>query len=213
MVTVTKDNLDEISRTFEEYAQYNHRDLEQIRRHVLKNLVIKLHAEAKAVAPTRGEIEAKVKSLGWAVRKKGTEKQWGKLALKSVPKMNMSRMKKGEREIEKAYRKQALMDMGRLANMQSYVINKRAARIGFMATAYALAARLLNFNVAAVPSQHAKAAVSDSSSFTVIEATAGGIRDVDSRTGFIAKAIRATVLDMQKYIYDRQLAGRKRLKR
>ncbi len=206
-------NTDELRRTFAEYVQYNRRDLEDLRRKAIQKLTVALYQEARAVAPTREEIGAKVESLGWRVIKRGTPEQWGTLAARLLPKVNMRGMKKAEREAEKARRKAAVAAQDEREKMAAFVIKKRAARIGFMASAYAVAARALGFNSGRVPALHAQGIASDDGRTTTIAATAGGINDVNDRTGFVRKAIEKVIADMRTYIYDRQKNGRERILR
>ena len=207
-------NTEELRRTFNEYVEFNRRDLEFLRKHQLRNLTIALYNEARLVAPTEYHIAAKVKSLGWQVIKKGTPEQWGKLAKKSIPIVSMRRMKKEDRIAEKARRQAAFDAIEEKEKMQAFVIKKRSAHIGFMASAYAIAARALGFsNVGKAKAVHAKGTASDDGRTTTIEATAGGIVDIDKRTGFANKAIRYVVSSMRDYIAKRQKEGRERILR
>ena len=205
--------MEEVRATFNEYVEYNRRDLEELRKKQLKQFLIYAREEALKVAPTRAEIEAKVQSLGWRVIKRGTPEKWGANAAKGIFKRSMRGMTKAERAAEKASRAAAVAAIDQTTQMQNYVIKKRSARIGFMASAYAIAARMLGFNAGKVPSVHASAVVSESAAATSIAASAGGIADVAERTGFLSVAIDRTIANMRIYIEDRQMKGRQKLSR
>jgi len=209
----TRSNTAELQRTFAEYVQYNHREIEFLRRHQVKNFLIRAYQEGRAIAPTRERIAAKVKSLGWRVIKRGLPEQWGKEAYKTIPKENMRKMKKQERAAEKQRRAAAVAAIDNLKKMQDYVIQKRASKIGYIASVFAVAARKIGIKVGKVGAAHGSAFVSDSPQQTTITGKAAGLIDVENRTGFIQRAVDATTADMRVYIYARQKMGRERILR
>lgn len=211
-------NAIELREKFKEYAEWNERDIDELGMKTVQKLVIGakgvdgLYQTTKAIAPTPGTIEAKVRSLGWRVIKRGTPEKWSSSARKNLPKVSTKGMSKAERKAEMARRKAvlALAAQDQLKLMQNFVIRKRTRAIFWLASGWLGAAADLGFNFRKMFGKvdHARggATVTKTATGTRVEIwnKTNGVDSVNEKYGFLQRAIANVVADLEVYIERKQ---------
>ncbi|HEX8312159.1 MAG TPA: hypothetical protein VF614_12625, partial [Chthoniobacteraceae bacterium] len=114
-------NAGSLNDTFARYAEWNRRDREQLFEDQSRKLATELYMQTAAIAPTKATIASKVKSLGWAVIKRGTPQQWVGRAVGRKSR-RIGRPSNEDRAAFEAAREKKPT----LAQMQAFVIAKRS---------------------------------------------------------------------------------------
>jgi len=213
-------NAIELQKAFAEYAAWNERDIDELGMKTVQKLVIGakgvdgLYQTTKAIAPTPGVIEAKVRSLGWRVIKRGNKAQpwgspelWLRSAAHNIPKVSTKGMDKASRKAELDRRKAVLKQMSQdnLKLMQNYVIRKRTRAIFWLASGWLGAAADLGFNFrkmfGKVDHVRGGATVTKTATGTRVDIwnATNGIDKVNEQKGFLQKAIANVVADLEVY--------------
>ena len=173
-----------------------------------------LFVQTAAIAPTRAQIAADVKALGWRVIKRGTADQWKGAALAKREK----RRGRGAGAINDAMRATAMAAKATLSQMQQFVINKRAAARKYLASGWLGAVADLGGSLktssGAVDRARGGAFVRKGADGVeiVLWNRTPGIETMNDKKQFVAKAQAERAADMWAYILRKMGQARSRLK-
>ena len=204
-----------VRETFREYARHNRRDTEFLWQDTSRKLATDLFVETdKAITPTKAEIAADVKKLGWKIPAffkdgrigRGTREMWEGLAYskaaKSVKRGRRGRRTRGE---------QILIDRkvsrrNRLKMMQDFVIGLRNKARKYLASGWLGAIVDLGgspkLSSGAVDSDRGGAVVRRGNGLVEVEMwnRTPGIETMNAKANFVGRAIARRVADMMLYI-------------
>lgn len=192
--------------TFRELLKYSDRTLEDIAKHKSKELADNLFlATPKASAQ---DIAAKVRSLGWQVKRPQWDKRLGQRKIHRAMKpllgaflIATSPAKKGPGVDPEA----------ELKAMQDAVIKIRTSRIGAMRAGWIPAMVKLGSRMVAAANKgrrknlgYVQISITNDQFRVVIANAMPGIVDVDRKHNILGKAFHMRIVDMQKYIRRKQ---------
>ena len=224
-IEISSSNTGRVREMFRQYTQYNKRDSDALAIDQTRKLANDLYNATAEIAPTRAEIAADVKALGWKIPTRfadgrlgrGTIKNWLGLAYAK----QQRRIRKRGRKSKKDHQDEATFMAGKptLAQMQAFVIKLRNAARLYLASGWLGAIVDLGGSTKAssgfVDRDRGGATIFRSPGLVqvIFWNRTPGILTMQDKKDFVGKAIAARVSDMWEYIRRKQTEGLAYLKR
>lgn len=222
-ITISSTDIGAIQAKFREKLLYNKRNEEYLAKKEALAFAHDLFQETKELAPTRAEIAADVKALGWKIPAffkdgrmgRGTPEMWEKFGFVRAVKRILKGQRGRRSEENQAKINNAVLKQNKLSAMQRFVIALRAAHRLFLATGW------LGSIVDLGGSLNAKSGEVDRQRGGAYFRRSGGrlewslwnrtpgIETMQRKTNFVGKAIARRLNDMQKYIDDHRPGGKR----
>lgn len=222
-LTISSDStaLASLRQTFRTYAAWNQRDSAGLFIDQARKLATELYVQTAAIAPSKSEIAADVKALGWKIPRKfrdgrlgrGVPAQWlgSALARRAKKRGRKSKLSLAEEEAFMAQRPT-------LEQMQAFVIANRSSARLYLASGWLGAVADLGGSL-----KNTSGKIDRSRGGATIRRGAGsisvefwnrtpGIETMDAKKHFVAKAIAVRMIDMQAYIARKRAEELQRLK-
>lgn len=211
-------NMPEFARTMRKYGaiygQRHGKTLDLIILERAKKLAYELYAQTAAIAPDKGRIAADVQKLGWRIPPyfpdgrmgRGEPRMWADNAIDELPKRRGRKSKKRLAQEESIRNSKAT-----LAQMQAFVIRRRASHAKFVATGWLRCILDLGGSLnkgSGDVNPNAGGAVIKPGEVELHNNTPGCV-PANSKYGFVKKAIAAQIQDMTEYIVSRTQQARK----
>lgn len=216
-ITINSNGIGRIRETFRSYASHNRREVEFLWQDQSRKLANELYNVTAAIAPSRSEIAADVRALGWKIPTRfadgrigrGLPGDWTGFAL-----TKRERRKKGKPVDEAAFRAKRPT----LAQMQAYVIALRSRARLFLASGWLGAIVDLGgspkTSSGKVDRDRGGADITRSPGLITVEFwnRTPGIEGQNSKHDLVGKAVKARVADMLIYIRRKQTDALRLLK-
>ena len=224
-IEINQSNTGRVREMFRTYATYNKREIDGLALDQSRKLATDLYVETAAIAPTKAEIAADVKALGWKIPTRfadgrmgrGTIRNWLGLAFAKQQK----RIRKRGRRSKKDHQDEATYMAGKptLAQMQAFVIKMRDHARLFLASGWLGAI----VDLGGTTKDSSGFVYRDRGGATVFRSPGlvqvifwnrtPGILTMQDKKDFVGKAMARRVADMWVYIRRKQAAGLAYLKR
>ena len=219
-LSFNESNLTRVRGAFKSYCEYNRRDRDFLWKDQTRKLATDLYVETAAIAPTRAEIAAEVKQLGWAIPTRfadgrlgrGTPKQWIGWAYTKMKRRVRRRGRKSKADhLDDA---EFMAQKPTLQQMQQFVIDMRDKARLFLASGWLGAILELGGSPKATSGfvQHDRGGafitrVEGRVAVTFWNRTPG-IATMQEKKDFVGKAFQKRIADM--WIYIRRKRGENR---
>ena len=224
-IEINQSNTGRVREMFRQYTQYNRRETDALAIDQSRKLATDLYNATADIAPTRAEIAADVKALGWKIPAffgdgrmgRGTAKNWLGLAFAR----QQGRIRKRGRKSKKDHQDEATFMAAKptLAQMQAFVIKLRDKARLYLASGWLGAIVDLGGSTKStsgfVDRNRGGATIFRSPGLlqVIFWNRTPGILTMQDKKDFVGKAMAARVADMWIYVRKKQAQGLAYLKR
>jgi hypothetical protein len=219
-INIDSSTAGKVRDTFRQYVQFNKRDQDFLWQDQSRKLAVDLYTETAAIAPTRAEIAADVKALGWKIPTKfadgrlarGTAAMWLNNALIKNRRVARKRGRKSKKDF--LTERQFLAQKPTLSQMQQFVINLRTKARLFLASGWLGASADLGGSLSDTSGavQHDRGGATVFRSPGLVQVLfwnrTPGIATMQEKKDFVGKANGRRVADMWVYIRRKMGEGR-----
>ena len=224
-IEISSHNTGRVREMYRQYTQYNRRESDALAIDQSRKLANDLYNATAEIAPTRAEIAADVKALGWKIPSffadgrmgRGTAKNW--LGLAFAKQQGRIRKRGRKSKMDHLDEQTFLALKPTLAQMQAFVIKLRDKARLYLASGWLGAIVDLGGTTKAtsgfVDRNRGGATIFRSPGLVqvIFWNRTPGILTMQDKKDFVGKAIAARVADMWQYIRRKQVEGLQRLKR
>ena len=223
-ITISSTNAQAVRATFQQYVQHNKRDQDFLWRDQSRKLATDLYTETAAIAPSRAEIAAEVKQLGWRIPTRFADGRLGRGVAKNWLGYAYTKMRRRVRRRGRKTKADHLEEADFMAQrptlqqMQQFVIDLRTKARLFLASGWLGAIVDLGGSVQAtsgfVQRERGGATIFRSTGLVQVMFwnRTPGIETMQEKKDFVGKASARRVADMWVYIRRKMGDARASLK-